>query len=1052
MQDSGDPDCSQFATSSHPFLELQSPRPCKRPRTVLLSHDFDSPHTSKASQSEPSHQCQPVQNQAFFISSKCDEDFEEPTLTPKKVVLSRKQGKTLNKTDNVKVQTFEKAQMSTAPHNGSQKTSPSLRTPENHQTTSMDKSISAKHRALLVEAELHRLLSAPRLGKNFSNELPHDIEAPSPPLSLSVESDQDSPDHSGNQSNLQFRERKVRPIIVETCKPPACSQDSAYFSFSKQPIQQEVERNRVGTDPKADQLDDSGNAQNGDELTGIVPYYMRTFEYVLVQVLARYSHILRSNDFQVASLLRNNLSRDAYCLFVRIYRRKQPHWYRVSKLDTSYGNYIDVENAVVELGKEGLLISSTHAAQSGKALRMLLARELLEGLRSWEIKFLMEAVSNSEALKKLSFRHQIPALRKILSERSLERSENSKYRQSTLTGCSQSDLLARAVLKQAGHAVKIPESVLVSLRRIHFLFFLENGHDSPNVILVDTGKAKFPEYQCEPKKGVFKSCYAYESYEAALRLEQQLEQALGAKDYERAADVGGIAELEVREFFTYTANSLPPDAKAHRRRAEENSISFTCNAQADSVRSSAPNIINIAEAAEQLRHPFFRRYTAQWVYVRCVWHSVQALERLEEYENAIQRLKLLLSTGLVPARRGKCLNRLTINLFKHQGKLQEPLDIILSALEPTSPKLHFGDCTALVKRGLYIHRKLVLASCEKEALETPATKIERRRVVSAAVVARRPRVLSAAVDRCSTKVKVRKIFGRSLQIVSREQERRSARNRRESWRRFLGEDSKDSIASSSTMDTAIKGRSIYKSLGKRRKQVSVESYCLEWYLGKDGWRGIHDEGASIRFLFALLLWESVLFAPVDDVFQTPYQDRPLDLYAETFYTTRKPAIEDRLGVISQMDQEGLCNDIQQRYEQHELVRAVGCDWKSFSAEDLSNIGAGLGGQVLAHCCKLLCEDYSYWSGGLPDLTLWMSTGIPGSNVYYTKLVEVKSARDNLSERQRAWLIELQTQNAECEVCKVVERVTSNNAQELEDATLDSIAIGVIDAADSDEES
>lgn len=1049
MSHSEDPDGSQFATSSHSSPTLTSPRPKKHPRTLPLPHDPDSPHTSKASQSEPTRSRQLAQNFSFFAFSKSNEDPLQPTSVPKRAILSQKQRDVLNETNDSKAQILEKAQASTAPNKASHEIPSSPCDPVQQQANSTEKSITRRLRARLVDAQLHKLLSEPKSRKDVSTELPGDFEVPSPPLSLSAEPDDGSPIHSGKQSSLQFRERKSRPTIAEICKSPVCSQDSAYFSFT-------MDKKVTSLDPKTDQLDDSDNVRNGDKPAENVPYYMRTFGYVLVHVLARYSHVLRSDDFQAASLLHDKLSRNAYCLFVRIYRRKQPCWYRVSKLNESYGDCIDVESAVVELGKSGLLISSAHAAHSGKTVRMLLAGELLGDLRSWEIKSLVEAISNSEPLKKLSLRLQISELRRILSEESVERSKQSKYRQSTLTGCSQSDLLARAILKQVGHAVKIPESVLVSLRRIHFLFFLEDGHDSPNVILADTGKAKFPEYKCEPKNCVFKSCDAYESYEAALRLEQQLEQALTAKDYERAADIGGIAELEVREFFASTTDSKPCDVlyslKVHRMRTEENSKSSTCDARADLVRPFALSTIDVIEAVEQLQHPFFRRYTAQWVYVRCVWHSVQALERLEEYENAIQRLKLLLSTGLVPARRGKCLNRLTINLFKHQGKLQEPLDIILSALELTAPRLHLGDCTALVKRGLCIHRKLVLTSCEKEEFETTATKLERKRVVSAAVIARRPRVLSEAIDRYSAKVKIRKIFGKSLQIIRREQGRQSAQNRRNPWQRLLGEGSKDLIASSSTTDTLLKGKSMYKSFGRRGKEVSVENYCLEWYLGKDGWRGVHDEGTSIRFLFALLLWESVLFAPIDDVFQTPYQNKPLDLFTETFYVTRKPAIEDRLRALSEMDQRSLRDEIRQRYERYELVRAVGCDWKFFSAEDLSHIGAGLGGRVLAHCCKLLCHDYSYWGGGLPDLTLWVSTGIPGNETYYTKLVEVKSARDTLSEKQRAWLIELQAQGAECEVCKVVERVTSSNARELEDATLDSIAIGVIDAADSDEES
>lgn len=1056
MEESEDPDCSQFATSSHPFPEPETPHPNKRPRTPFPPRSADSPHSSKASPSKPPRPHQSDHNLSLLLFSKPDDDPWQPAPVPRQSNFRPTQRKLLtNGGHSRSARISRNIQTSAISKEIPDAAQDFLLKSTEQESRLTGKAVSISHCARLVEAEVQKLLSEPRSDKEPPIRPLDDFEVPSPPLSLSTESEQDSAAHPENKLHLQLQEQNFRPIISKARELPLPSQDSKNFSFPNESYQQNAEKNTENVYQSVDLQSSANNPQENENPTEVVPYYMRTFDYVLVQVLARHSHVLRSNDSQVASLLREKLSRNAYCLFVRIYRRKQPSWYRVLKLNESYGDYIDIQSAVVELGKSGLLISSAHAAQSEKAVRLLLARELLDNLRAGEVKSLVKAVSNhSEHLKKLPLRDQIPALSKILSEGSVGDFKRSKYRQSTLTGCSQSDLLVQAIFKQVDHAVKIPESVLVSLQRIHFLFFLENGHDSPNVLLADTGKAKFPEYKCEPKNGVFSSCYAYESYEAALKLEQQLEQALGVKDYERAADIGSIAELEVREFLACIGDSGSQDAAQSlvvcRTQADGNRSS-TCDARADSVSSSARKAVNRTEAAEQLRHPFFRRYTAHWVHVRCLWHSVQALERLGEFENATQRLKVLLSTELIPARRGKCLNRLTVNLFKHQDRLREALDIILSALQSTAPRLHFGDYTALVKRGMNIHRKLVLSFCENEACGTAATKAERKRMISAAVIAKRPRVLSEAAERYSANVKVRKIYGKSLQITRRERERKSAKNRTNSWRRFLSEDSKDSFATSSTDDAVVRGKSKYKSFGSRPKEISVESYCLEWYLGKDGWRGVHDEGASIRFLFTLLFWESALFAPVDDVFQTPYQDRPLDLSTETFYPTRKSSIENRLKVISEMNQRTLRDEVRERYERYELVRAVGCGWKSFSAEDLSHIGAGLGGRVLAHCCRLLCQDYSYWGGGLPDLTLWLNTGIPESEMYHTKLVEVKSARDNLSERQRAWLVELQAQGAECEVCKVVERVTSSNSQELEDATLDSVAIGVIDAANSDEE-
>lgn len=52
-----------------------------------------------------------------------------------------------------------------------------------------------------------------------------------------------------------------------------------------------------------------------------------------------------------------------------------------------------------------------------------------------------------------------------------------------------------------------------------------------------------------------------------------------------------------------------------------------------------------------------------------------------------------------------------------------------------------------------------------------------------------------------------------------------------------------------------------------------------------GWQGWHCEGACVRSLFALLMWEAV-FSDQPDVFQTQYQDSPLDMGYPSFCRSR----------------------------------------------------------------------------------------------------------------------------------------------------------------------
>jgi Fanconi-associated nuclease 1 len=51
-------------------------------------------------------------------------------------------------------------------------------------------------------------------------------------------------------------------------------------------------------------------------------------------------------------------------------------------------------------------------------------------------------------------------------------------------------------------------------------------------------------------------------------------------------------------------------------------------------------------------------------------------------------------------------------------------------------------------------------------------------------------------------------------------------------------------------------------------------------------------------LFGLFFWE-VMFADVDDVFQSPYQTYPLDLFTSWFVRNRKEWIESLLNKLKQ---------------------------------------------------------------------------------------------------------------------------------------------------------
>lgn len=206
--------------------------------------------------------------------------------------------------------------------------------------------------------------------------------------------------------------------------------------------------------------------------------------------------------------------------------------------------------------------------------------------------------------------------------------------------------------------------------------------------------------------------------------------------------------------------------------------------------------------------------------------------------------------------------------------------------------------------------------------------------------------------------------------------------------------------------TAVRGDQRGMWLG-RDGECSVEHYCLEQY-EKQGFRGIHDEGAGLLFVFVLLMWD-VLFQPLPGAFETAYQREPLDLASDVFYASRRHAIDERLDEIAH----GKAVDLLRATDMSERRKrtwAVACRWEDYSREDLETIAHGLGGRSLAHICRILAQEWSTRTSGLPDLMLWK----PGIVTF----CEVKAPGDRLSESQRVWIDALLAGGVHVEIARV----------------------------------
>jgi len=184
---------------------------------------------------------------------------------------------------------------------------------------------------------------------------------------------------------------------------------------------------------------------------------------------------------------------------------------------------------------------------------------------------------------------------------------------------------------------------------------------------------------------------------------------------------------------------------------------------------------------------------------------------------------------------------------------------------------------------------------------------------------------------------------------------------------------------------------------------SVEALAVEHYSLKENgeWQGVHCENGLFHYLFGLLMAEQ-LFEDIPHVFQTRFQDAPLDLGTCDFYRKRRAKIERRLELLRRADKETIASIAREAFARMEGARVRGVRWDRWDVDSVAKLCQCIGGRALAHVCMCFAQDYQHWCGGLPDLFLW------NEERSECKLVEVKGPNDRLSFQQKAWLHTLAT--------------------------------------------
>lgn len=352
---------------------------------------------------------------------------------------------------------------------------------------------------------------------------------------------------------------------------------------------------------------------------------------------------------------------------------------------------------------------------------------------------------------------------------------------------------------------------------------------------------------------------------------------------------------------------------------------------------------------------FLRCFTVGWIYTRIFSRAVEVLERLRMYEEAVEELESLLSQKIYcPDSRGRWWDRLALNLHQHLKRLEAAIRCISEGL--ADPQVRTGHRLSLYQRAVRLR-------------ESPSCKKYKH------LLSQLPEIAVGDVKHVTITGRLCPQHGMGKSVFVLE-------------------------AGDTTNPTTI--------------LCSVEELALDYYRRSGFDQGIHGEGSTFSTLCGLLLWDVIFMDGIPDVFRNAYQASPLDLYTDSFFSSREQALEARLQLIHSAPAVSLRAWVTEAWQAQQGRVASLVSWDRFtSLQQAQDLVSCLGGPVLSGVCRRLATDFRHCRGGLPDLVVWSSQS------HRCKLVEVKGPSDRLSCKQMLWLDELQRLGAEVEVCHVV---------------------------------
>lgn len=650
---------------------------------------------------------------------------------------------------------------------------------------------------------------------------------------------------------------------------------------------------------------EQGSSCDGPGQTTGHPYYLRSFLVVLKTVLENEDDMMLFDEQEKGIVTQfYQLSVTGQKLYVRLFQRKLS-WIKMTKLE--YEEIAsDLTPVIEELKNAGFLQTESELQELCEVLELLSAPELKSLAKTFHL------VNPNGQKQQL-----VDAFLKLAKQRSV------------CTWGKNKPGIGAVILKRAkalaGQSIRICKGPRAVFSRILLLFSLTDSMEDEDaacggqgqlstVLLVNLGRMEFPTYTINRKTQIFQDRDDLIRYAAATHMLSDISSAMANGNWEEAKELAQCAKRDWNRLKNH------PSLRCH----------------------------------EDL--PLFLRcFTVGWIYTRILSLSVEILQRLHMYEEAVRELESLLSQRIYcPDSRGRWWDRLALNLHQHLKRLEPTIKCITEGL--ADPEVRTGHRLSLYQRAVRLR-------------ESPSCKKFRR-------------LFQQLPEMAVQDVKHVTITGRLCP------------------QRGMGKSVFVMEAGEAADPTTV--------------LCSVEELALAHYRRSGFDQGIHGEGSTFSTLCGLLLWDIIFMDGIPDVFRNACQAFPLDLCTDSFFASRRPALEARLQLIHDAPAESLQAWVAATWQEQEGRVASLVSWDRFtSLQQAQDLVSCLGGPVLSGVCRRLAADFRHCRGGLPDLVVW------NSQSHRFKLVEVKGPNDRLSHKQMIWLAELQKLGAEVEVCHVV---------------------------------